>query len=202
MSYRWGLVLRAMLPMVLVSALAYYALPGARDSLMAPLVLLTVCGTYFVGRWATRRFDLRFHELLGALAINSILSAVLPSLVPAPFQMLFTLYIGSIGLFLLPLFDPILRRDPELAVPTPQILKLSVGICALLCLIGTTCTSGGREAFWAGAALAAVLYGVAIIFVFAHLSLGKPRDAARIGSGAAVVMVLFLALASLINPRP
>ena len=201
-SYRWGLILRAMLPMALVTALAYYALPGAMERLMAPLVLLTVCGTYFVGRWATRRFDLRLHELLGALVVDSILSTALPCFVPAPYQMLFTLYIGTIGLFLLPLFDPVLRRDPEMAVPTSQILRLSVGIGALLCLIGTTCSSGGREAFWAGAALAAVLYGVAIVFVLALLSLGKPRDGARIGSCAAVVMVIFLALVSLISPPP
>lgn len=200
MSYRWGLVLRAMLPMALVSALACFALPRALESLMAPLLLVTVGAVYCIGRWATQRLDLQFHELLAALVVNSMITTALPSVVPAPYQMLFTLYIGTMGLFLLPLFDPVLRRDPALAVPTPQILKLSVGICALLCLIGTTCTRGVREAFWAGTALATVLYGVAIISVFALLSWGKPRDAARIGSGAAVVMVLFLALASLINP--
>ena len=182
--YRKDVVVRAMLPMALVAYAIYSELQQTFGYFLIPII-----GAYVGGRWATRRFDARLHELLAALGL---VGAIMGALLSQPYWLLATLMIGSLGLFLLPLFDRAMRSDPEVALPMPQARNVALGLVALFCLCGTIFEGGIRESLYYGAYLASWLCLPALMVGLALVAAGKRREGAWAGSVAALVIVLFL----------
>lgn len=184
--YRKEVVVRSMLPMALVAYAIYTEFQ--REELFG-YFLIPIAAAYIGGRWATRRFDAHLHELLAALGL---VGAIMGSLLAEPYWLLAMLMIGSLGLFLLPLFDRAMRSDPEVALPMPQARNVALGLVALFCLCGTIFEGGIRESLYYGAFLATWLCFPALMVALALVGAGKRREGAWAGSVSALVIVLFL----------
>lgn len=191
--YRKEVVVRAMLPMALV---AYAIYSEVQHTGIFDYFLISIGVAYLAGRWSTRRFDARLHELLAALGL---VGAILGSLQAQPYWLLATLMIGSLGLFLLPLFDRAMRSDPEVALPMPQARNVALGLVALFCLCGTIFEGGFRDSLFYGAFLAGWLCFPALMVGLALVGAGKRREGAWAGSVAALVIVLFLIVLAIIG---
>jgi len=185
--YRMDVVVRALLPMGVVSYLIHHEMQGATETL--PLFLLPIGLACLFGRGLVQRFDARLRELLAALVLAG---AVVGSLVGDASVLLATLFIGSAGLFLLPLFDRATRSDPEVAVPLPQTRNVALALMVLLCLIGSSFGEGWMMALMIAASWAMMLYMPVMVVALALVAGGKTQAGATAGSVASLVLVLFL----------
>lgn len=185
--YRMDVVVRAMLPMGVVSYLIHHEMRGSAETL--PLFLLPIGLACLFGRGLVGRFDARLRELLAALALSG---AVVGSLVGDASLLLWTLFIGSAGLFLLPLFDRAMRSDPEVAVPMPQARNVALALVGLFCLIGASFGEGWQTTLMIAASWGTMLYLPVMFVALALVAGGKTQAGVWAGSVASLVLVLFL----------
>ena len=195
--YRGDIVLRAMLPMALVVWLIHWRLMGENAPMEWGDFLLPILAAYVLGRGIVRREKARLRELLAALGLASI---GLAFVVTDPFLIPLSLFLGSAGIFLLPVRCSALREsDPESAVRMPETRNTSLALVAILCLSCATCGMPWQEAIVMGAMVASGLYVPAMIIALGCVQGGKTRVGAEIGSIAALVITIFLILLSVLG---
>ncbi|WP_395145678.1 hypothetical protein [Armatimonas sp.] len=190
--YRGEVVVRAMLPMALVVWLIHWRLMGENVRFDWGDYLLPVLAAYVLGRGVVRREKARLCELLAGLLLASV---VFSAFVASPYIILASLFLGSVGLFLLPVRCSALREsDPESAVAMPETRNTALAFVAILCLISVTCGVPWQEAILWGAMIAMNLCIPVLIIALGCVLGGKTRVGASIGAVAALVMTIFLVL--------
>ena len=190
--YRGEVVVRAMLPMLLVVWLIHWWLYGENARFDWSEFLLPILVAYLLGSAVVRREKARLCELLAGL----VLASITMNFVFSDPELIYTsLFLGGIGLFLLPLRCRALgTSDPESVVPIAETRNTALAIVAIFCLISATCGAPWQEAILLGFVFATYLCLPALLIALGCVLGGKTRTGVGIGAVAALVVTLFLVL--------